>query len=87
MLVLPLVERGKEEKTAATSPCQEPLVVVCGWFVYMSSTDPTGVRWTLNFIRECRKIKKIHSNLELLKKKQIEMTDQFVLCVLLSVRL
>ena len=31
MLVLPLVERGKEEKTAATSPCQEPLVVV--WLI------------------------------------------------------
>ena len=28
-----------------------------------------GVCWTLNFIRECRKIKKLHSNLELLKKK------------------
>ena len=83
MLVLPLVERGKEEKTAATSPCQEPLVVVCGWFVYMSSTDPTGVRWTLNLIRECRKIKKIHSNLEL--TELTEMTDRFVLCVLLSV--
>ena len=46
-----------------------------------------GVCWTLNFIRECRKIKKIHSNLELFKKKQIEMTDRFVLCVLLSVHL
>ena len=55
----------------------------------MGGTDPTGVCWTLNFMRGCREINKICSNLELFvkrkKKTEKEMTDRFVLCVLLSV--
>lgn len=46
-----------------------------------------GVRWNLNFIRDCMKVNKIRSKLHSLKKFAILKNDStfFVLCVLLYI--